>query len=138
VALIVGVALVAMPARALVSGSARPLVVRLACAVVIAVVLLHLRRGLVRRIEDEEAAAMTAPPGASSPPVTPVLDPWFVDLHESVRWSVRSERYFERVLLPRLRALARRGVDGPRPGGWGRRGRLAHLRALVARLERQP
>jgi len=137
VVLIVLVALIAMPAAALVSASARPVVLRLACAVVIAVMLLHLRKALVRRLDAADEATAMAETRLPAAPATPVLDRWFVDLHESVKWSIRSQRYFEHALLPRLRTLARNDLDAPSPGGWGRRGRLAHLRALVARLERQ-
>jgi len=82
----------------------RPMVIRLAVAVVVAVVLLHLRshfRGDPRWDAPspfEDALRRQAPP--------PKLDPGFVRLRDEVANGLASRSYFRNILWPRLCALA--------------------------------
>lgn len=125
--------------------SHRPTVVRLGGALFLGVVLIHLRR-LAREWLDAqppsvfEAALRRAPP-------EPRLAPLFVKLQDEVRFSARSQAYFEHVLWPRiLRLLARRAeqrlaATPVMPGGrWLlRRGpSLATLRDLITEIEERP
>lgn len=118
----------------------RPAVIRIAVALVVAVLLVHLRayfRGDPRW--DPPSAFDEALIGQ---PVAPKLDPGFVKLREEVANSVASRSYFEKVLWPRLCALARaRGQQGDMPlpteRAWPGRGPSRRtIAALIDRIER--
>jgi hypothetical protein len=67
----------------------------------------------------------------------------FEHFHDEIRFSARSQRYFDHVLWPRLQTLARAGaapatlLEKPPGRSFGRGPSLAALRALVAALERR-
>ena len=61
----------------------------------------------------------------------------FADLASDVRTALRSRRYFDKVLWPRLTALTPRPL--PRPAARPGRGpSLASLRRVIAAIEKQP
>ena len=113
-----------------------PLVVRLACAVLVAVGCLRVLRGVGRAVESDTLSPLDAP--APRPP-EPELDSRFLRLRDELIFSTRSRRYFDVILWPRLCGLA--GTDLPRPPerrGMRRRGPpLAVLEDLIARIERR-
>lgn len=117
----------------------RPAVIRFAVAFVVAVVLIHVRsyfRGDPRWEPPSrfENALLTEPAPAK-------LDPGFGKLREAVANSLASRSYFEKVLWPRLTALARaRGLPDELPfseerGWWGRGPTSRAIAALIDRLE---
>jgi hypothetical protein len=126
----------------IVDPSHRALVVRLAVALMLAVVLLHLTNGLRKAYEDLppsdfERALRGQRPG-------PRIDPYFGRLHDELRHSAENHSYFDRVLWPRLVVLAERlqgqagaGLRKP-PGRRLRRGpSLDALAAVIDLLERR-
>ncbi len=123
----------------------RPIVIRLAAALLVAIVLIHIRsrfRGdpLWDPASEFEDALAREPPA-------PQLDPALVKLRAELANSARSRSYFDNVLWPRLRALVEaRGGDaagfeealppkaGPRWRGPSRR----TLAELIDRIESRP
>jgi hypothetical protein len=61
----------------------------------------------------------------------------FLDLASDVRTAMRSRRYFDMVLWPRLEALAGRPLLRPRLRA-GRGPSLAGLRDVITEIERRP
>lgn len=114
----------------------RPLVVRLACAVLVGLVCLRVLRGAGRVIGPPVTSPFDVP---APPPVPPELDSRFVRLRDEVTFSTRSRRYFDAILWPRLGGLA--GTDLPRPPErrrFPRRGpSLRVLEDLISRIERR-
>ena len=125
--------------------SHRPMAVRLGGALFLGVVLIHLRK-LAREWLDAqppsafEAALHRAPP-------EPRLAPLYGKLRDEVRFSARSQAYFEHVLWPRiLRLRALRAGQPlaaapvmPRGRRLLRRGpSLTALRGLIAEIEERP
>lgn len=131
------IVLAAMPLYLSLDAAWRPLIVRLACAGLVAVACARVLRGLGRAVESDTVSPLDAPP----PPVPePELDSRFVRLRDEVVFSTRSRRYFDAILWPRLTGLA--GADLPRPperrGLRRRRGpSLAVLEDLIAGIERR-
>jgi hypothetical protein len=125
----------ALPRAVRVAASWRAPGARLACALVLGVALLNLRRVLSEGVEAAGVSALdtarrTGPPG-------PAVPHHALELASDVRTAARSRRYLEDVLWPRLEALAGRSLTPPRR----RRGRgpsLASLRALIMDIERRP
>jgi hypothetical protein len=120
----------------------RPIVIRVAAALVVAVGILHLRayfRGDPRWEPSSPLADSLNPPA-----IAPKLDPGFSKLRDDVANAAKSMSYFDKVLWPRLNALAQaRGLEGelPRPDGrgwlgWGPSHRALAL--LIRRLEERP
>lgn len=132
--LAVVVLLAALPVYVWVEPSWRPLVARLACALVLGVALLNLRTVLVERVEAAGASALDAARRARPP--EPVAPHHALELVHDVRTALRSRRYFEGVLWPRLEALAGRPLTPP-PRRRGRGPSLASLRALITDIERR-
>jgi len=127
-------ALATFPLYVYVEPAWRPPLVRLAAALVLGLALLDLRRGLAERLEAGEPSALDHARAPRRPAVDVPLH--FVDLMADVRTALRSRRFFDEVLWPRLAALAARPPAPPRP----RRGRgpsLAALREVIAAIERQ-
>jgi hypothetical protein len=128
--------LVALPGYLGLSPSWRPIVVRLACAAVVAVGCVRARRWVRDAMSPPAVSVLDAPP-----PARPAgeVDARFRGLHDDLVFSTRSQRYFDAILWPRLSALA--GADLPRPPerpGRRRRGpSLRTLEALVAEVERR-
>jgi hypothetical protein len=140
------VGLGALPLAVAAEPANRPLVIRLAATLVLAVALVHVR-GMARR------AIEAAPPSAFDRalrwrrPAPPEVDQRFRELLDDVHFGPASQRYWSRVAWPRLSALAERLparpplTEPPRSRLrrlLGRGPSLATLRELVARLEGRP
>ncbi len=140
-ALVAVVALAAVPAWVYAEPAHRPAVVRLALAAVVGVALLHLSRAARAAVEAQLASEFEA--ALRPAPVEGRRAPAYVTLQDEIRHGVASRQYFERVLWPRLEAVAarHRGAAGPalrRPPArrlLGRGPSLAALTALIARIE---
>jgi hypothetical protein len=94
-----------------------------------------LRRALAGRLAEGGDSALDDARGHRGP--DPGVPHHFLDLASDVRAALRSRRYFERVLWPRLEALAPRPLVRPRV----RRGRgpsLASLSDVITAIEKQP
>src|SRR5262245_61726881 len=112
----------------------RAFVVRLACAFVLGVALLQLRRALLDRLADHGGSGLDAARGRRE--AEPGVPHHFHDLAGDVRAALRSRRYFDKVLWPRLQAL----TPDPPPRPVARPGRgpsLASLRRVIAALEKR-
>ena len=121
----------------------RPMVIRLAAAVVLAIVLVDIR-GAARAALDEDPSSPRERLGWRRPAARPSIDRQFSELLDDVRFGPASQRYWSRVAWPRLCALADRLPGRPllvepersRPRRWlGRGPSLAAVRDVVARLE---
>lgn len=128
------VLLAAVPVYVFVEAPWRPLVARLAVAFVLGVALLQLRSVVTARL----ARAGTSPledelarPGSS--PAVPLR---FEELIDDVRATRRSRGHFERIMWPRLTALASRPLVSP-PARLGRGPSLVDLRRVIADIERE-
>ena len=143
VALATLVGLVALPIVVSADPASRPLVIRLAVGVFLAVILLHIR-GAAGRVVDME------PPSAFDRALRPThaekipIDRVFRELLDDVRFGPASHRYWTRVAWPRLCALAERLPGHPQVAEparsrirrlLGRGPSFAQVRDLVGRLE---
>jgi len=135
-AVLAGVVLLVMvPVYVYVEPSWRAFVARLACAFVLGVALLQLRRALLDRLADLGGSGLDAARGRREP--EPGVPHHFHDLASDVRTALRSRRYFDNVLWPRLQALTPDPL--PRPAARPGRGpSLASLRRVIAAIERRP
>ncbi len=125
----------ALPVYVWVEPSWRGLVARLGCAIVLGAAFLQLRRVLTERLAAEGGSALDA--ARLQPEPEAGVPHHFLDLKSDVSTALRSRRYFETVLWPRLEALAGRPLVPPAR----RRGRgpsLAGIRAVLAAIERRP
>jgi hypothetical protein len=129
------VSLVTVPVYVYVEPSWRPLVARLAAALVLGVALLQLRRLLVDRIEAGGASALDEARRRRGP--EPAVPHHVLDLRRDVRAALRSRRYFDEVLWPRLTAFTSSPLVRP-PLRRGRGPSLASLREVISRIEQQP
>jgi hypothetical protein len=130
--LVVAVLLAAVPLYVFVEPPWRPLVARLAAALVLGIALLELRSALVRRFEDRQSPL----DGARGRPVPGAdIHQRFMGLRGDVRAALRSRRHFEHGLWPQLTAIATRPLVRP-PLRRGRGPSLAALRKVIAALER--
>ena len=112
----------------------RPLVARLAVALVLGVALLQLRGALAARLAAGGASPLEqALARPASPPAVPLR---LEELIDDVRATRRSRGHFERIMWPRLTALASRPLTRPR-ARLGRGPSLADLRRVIADLERE-
>ena len=139
---VVGVAvlaLVALPIYLTMSPAWRPTAVRLTCAIALMIGCARARRWARAAVPADALSPFEARP---EPPAAVQLDPGFLRLRDDLVVSIRSRRYFDVVLWPRLVALAQPGPALPYPPrrrGLGRRGPALHvLEDLVARVERRP
>lgn len=124
-----------VPVYVWVEPSWRPLVARLASAFVLGVALVQFRRVFADRIADSGHSALDAARARRGP--EPSVPQHFLDLSSDVRAALRSRRYFEGTLWPRLQSLTSRPLVRPSV----RRGRgpsLANLRAVITDIEKQP
>jgi hypothetical protein len=118
----------------------QPIAVRLAVALVVGVVLLHLRAHFRSDPRWEPPSAFEDALNAPAPP--PKLNAAFVKLREEVVNGAASRSYFDKILWPRLAALARaRGQEIEMPPSadrrWPDRGPSRRaIAALIERLER--
>jgi hypothetical protein len=110
----------------------RALVPRGAAALVLGIALLELRGTLALRLADQGASALDA--ALVPPPVDDGVPHRLRETEASLRAALRSRRHFERVLWPRLVALADRPLTPPPPRR-ARGPRLRDVEALVARIE---
>lgn len=129
------VTLGALPVYVWVEPSWRPLVARLAAGIVLGVTLLQFRGVLIEAVAAAGTPALDAARMARGP--EPGVPHHFADLASDVRTAMRSRRYFETVLWPRLEALAGRPLTRP-PLRRGRGPGLAGLRAVIAEIEERP
>jgi len=128
------VLLAAAPVYVFVEAPWRPLVARLAVAFVLGAALLQLRGVFVARLARAGASPLEdelARPG--SPPAVPLR---FEELIDDVRATRRSRGHFERIMWPRLTALASRPLVRP-PARLGRGPSLGDLRRVIADIERE-
>lgn len=129
------VLLAAVPVYVFVEPPWRALVVRLASALVLGVALLQLRRALADRLAHSGASALDEARDRRGP--EPSVPYHFLDLANDVRAARRSRRHFEKVLWPRLVALAPRPLVRP-PARPGRGPGLATLGDVITAIEKQP
>jgi hypothetical protein len=132
-AILVGIVLLAaVPVYVYLEPQWRALVPRLAAALVLGMALLDLRGILTRRVARHGTSALDA---ARIPPASePGAPQRLLELTASVRTALRSRRHFEKVLWPRLSALALRPLVPP-PLRRGRGPSLAGLRRVIAAIE---
>jgi hypothetical protein len=130
------------PVYFLVEVAHRPTVVRLGGALVVGIAMIHLRRVVRERIEDQPSSEFAQ--ALHQAICVPRYAPLFLKLRDEVRFSGTSQQYFEHVLWARIMALCARQSGRPpviapvRPAGRRlfRRGpSLAALRDLIAELE---
>lgn len=126
------VALVTVPVYVWVEPSWRGLVARVASALVLGVALLQLRQALAERLEADGAWALDGARRRGRP--ESAVPHHVRELAGDVRAALRSRRYFEQGLWPRLTALATRPLAPP-PLRPGRGPSLAALRRVVADVE---
>ena len=119
------------------------MVIRLAVAFVVGVLLIRIGRYFRG---DPQWGSLGDPPSAFADalvrqPVAPRLDPGFVKLREDVANGSASRAFFDKILWPRLAALARaRGAQGdlkpPAERAWRTRGPSRRtIAALLDRIE---
>jgi hypothetical protein len=128
------VLIVTVPVYVWVEPSWRPVVVRLAAAVVLGITLMQLRRALADRLEDADASPLDVARGRRTP--EPDVPYHFEQLVRDVRAGIRSRYHFEKVLWPRLASFASGTVVRP-PVRRVRGPSLASLRKVIAAIERQ-
>ncbi len=129
------VALATLPAYTFVEPRWRPLVVRMAAALVLGVLLLQVHKRVARCIQQDVASAFDA--ALATAVVEPRVDRRLVELEATVTSAVRSRRSFERVLWPRLTALATAPLTAPVSRRFGRGPSLEALRSVIDAIERQ-
>jgi hypothetical protein len=125
----------AVPVYVYVEPPWRGLVTHVAAAFVLGVTLLQLRRALADRLEAAGDSALDA--ARARPEPAPSVPHHFLDLVSDVRAALRSRRYFERALWPRLTALTSRPLVRP-PSRPGRGPSQVSLRRTLAEIERYP
>jgi hypothetical protein len=109
------------PVYSYVEPSNRPTVVRLGGALFLGVVLIHLRKLVRKWLDGQPPSAFEA--ALRRVPPEPRLAPLYVKLRDEVRFSAKSQAYFEHVLWPRilrlltLRAGQRVAAVPAMPGG---------------------
>jgi hypothetical protein len=128
------VVLASVPLYVWVEPSWRGLVARAASALVLGVALLQLRRLLTDRLEADGPWPLDE--ARRRPRSERAVPHHFRDLASDVRAALRSRRYFEQGLWPRLTALAARPLARPRLRP-GRGPSLAGLRRVVADIEEE-
>jgi hypothetical protein len=130
----------AAPVYFILEPAKRPLVVRLAAALVMGVAVIHLMKMVRARLDARPPSDFEL---ALEPPRREVsLDPQFVQIRNDLQFGASRSGYFDRVLWPRLVALAERPPLGPAParlvyppGRFFRRGpSLITLRNLIAAI----
>jgi hypothetical protein len=133
-ALLGGVVLLAVvPVYVFVEAPWRTLVARLAVAFVLGVALLQLRGAVVARLAHAGGSPLEQELGRpGTPPAVPLR---FEELIDDVRATRRSRGHFERIMWPRLVALASRPSARP-PVRLGRGPSLGDLRRVIAEIER--
>jgi hypothetical protein len=115
----------------------RAVLVRLVCATVVTVGSIRVVRSVRRAAAEHPTFPADTPPAA---PPTTLLDDVFLRRRDELIYSVRSRRYFDAVLWPRLAALAGRHVSPPPRRRWCSRlgPSRAMIESLIAEIERRP
>jgi hypothetical protein len=126
------VLLATVPVYVYVEPGWRPLVARLAAALVLGVVLLQLRRTLIDRLEAAGESALDDARVRRRP--EPSVPHHFLDLISDVRTALRSRRYFDEVMWPRLTTFTTATLTRP-PARRGRGPSRTALRALLDAIE---
>jgi hypothetical protein len=127
------VLLAALPVYLFVEPPWRTPVARLAVGVVLGVALLQLRGAIAARLPRRGASPLEQ--ALERPGIPPAVPLRFEELIDDVRATRRSRGHFERILWPRLIALAGRPLAPP-PARIGRGPSLAGLRRVIADIER--
>jgi hypothetical protein len=127
------VLLATVPVYVYVEPGWRPLVARLAAAFVVGVCILNFRRTLVERLALDGSSPLDEARGRRAP--EPGVPHHFRDLVSDVRAALRSRRYFEEALWPRLVGYASRPLTRP-PLRLGRGPSLAALRTALDAIEK--
>lgn len=126
------VLLAAVPVYVFVEAPWRTLVARLAVAFVLGVALLQLRGAVAARLVRAGGSPLEQELGRpGNPPAVPLR---FEELIDDVRATRRSRGHFERIMWPRLTALASRPLVHP-PARLGRGPSLGDLRRVIADIE---
>ena len=134
-AMVAGIAAIQL----LVDQSYRVAAIRLVAAVVLLLAIGRIRAFVRSAVEWPSAWEDRT----SEPAWAPPAHGQFEHFHDEIRFSARSQRYFDHVLWPRLNELASEAPDSParleRPAGrrFGRGPSLAALRALLDALEKR-
>jgi hypothetical protein len=132
-ALVAGIASIQL----LVDHSYRSAAIRLVAAAVLLVAVSRIRAFVRAAVESPAAWEERAGETSWAPPT----HGQFEHFHDEIRFSARSQRYFDHVLWPRLNALASDSIkpsarlDRPAGRRFGRGPSLAALRALLAKVE---
>jgi hypothetical protein len=130
------VALAAIPAYLTLAPGWRGVGIRLACAALVVAVSVRVMRHVRRALGESPPFALDA---ATPAPPPPDLDDRFLRLRDELVFSMRSRRYFETVLWPRLVKLAGTGLPSP-PERRGRRRKgppRDALERLIAEVEQR-
>jgi hypothetical protein len=119
----------------------RPLVIRLASALIVGVVVVHLVKAVRERLDAQAPSQfeLALEPRRHDPS----LDRHFVEIRNDLHYGVASGGYFERVLWPELVALversphklARERLVRPRGRSFRRGPSLTTLRRLIEAIE---
>jgi len=138
IALVTGIVLI----QFLVDQPYRPAAIRLIAASVLLVAVFRVR-AFVRASTERPPAWGAERAGEARWAPASSAHTQFEHFHDEIRFSARSQRYFEHVLWPRLCELARVGgepaawLDRPPGRRFGRGPSLEALRILIASLERR-
>jgi len=136
VVLVAGIALIEF----LVTETYRPGALRLVAALVLLLIVVRIRTLVGASIERPPAWGGARAAGWAAPTFDHTQ---FEHFHDEIRFSARSQRYFDHVLWPRLATLSRAGaeltmgLDKPPGRRFGRGPSLEALRRLLAALERR-
>jgi hypothetical protein len=133
-------AAIAYPIYVSVGDAYQELVLRLAAAAILGIVILHIHSYIARGFEAEARSRFDLAREPMSREVK--IDPHLLNLLGEVRHSVKSRRYFENILWPRLLALAdRQQLILSRPAlRWpaARGPSLISIAKLISSIERKP
>lgn len=127
-----GVTLAAVPLYFYLEPPGRRVVPHVAAAFVLGIALLELRATLAGRLAEEGGSALEA--ALVPAPLDDGVPHRLRETEASLRAALRSRRHFDRVLWPRLLALAGRPLVPPPPRR-GRGPRRRDVEAVVARIE---
>jgi hypothetical protein len=128
------VTLAAVPAYLAVSPDWRGAVVRVASAIVVAVVLFGVRRHLAEAVRAHDRPPVEE--ALAAPVAPPLVDRRLVELAGQVTTACRSASYFHRAFWPRLASLTPRAPAPPPTRRLGRGPALDDLAAAVDALEK--
>ena len=129
--------LAAIPVYLTLDPSWRSVAIRLVCAVIVAAGCVRVIRGVRRSIDGSAASSLDAPPRVAP---AQELDERFLRLRDELVFSVRSRRYFDAILWPRMLRLAGPSLSPPaeRPVTRRRGPALSTLEQLIAEAEKRP